>query len=86
MYLVVLLSCNNRDLPNKFPYKEFNGKISPLVKIELNSAFSVYDVYGVKLLSRLRFTFSHLNEHKVHHSFKDETYYTCNCGSATEKT
>ena len=35
-------------------YKEFKGKISPFMKIKSNSVFSVYDVYGVKLLSRLR--------------------------------
>ena len=34
-------------------YKKFKGKISPFIKIKLNSVFSVHDVYDVKLLSRL---------------------------------
>ena len=66
--------------------KEFKSKISPSIKIKSNSIFSVHDVYGVKLLSRLRLNFSHLNEHKVRHSFKDGTNCMCDCGSATETT
>ena len=31
--------------------------------------FSVYDPLGVKLLTRLRLQFSHLNEHKFRHDF-----------------
>ena len=34
-----------------------------------NSVFSAYDPYGVKLLTRLRLQFSHLNEHKFRHDF-----------------
>ena len=51
-------------------YKEFKSKIS----------FSVHDV--VKLLSRLRPKFSHLNEHKIRHGFKDGPNCMCGCGSA----
>ena len=43
-------------------------------------------MYGVKLLSRLRLDFSHLNEHKVRHGFKDGTNCMCDCGSALETT
>ena len=43
-------------------------------------------MYGVKLLSRLRLDFSHLNEHKVRHGFKDGTNCMCDCGSAIETT
>ena len=31
----------------------------------------ICDSLGVKLLTRLRFEFSHLNEHKFRHGFKD---------------
>ena len=51
-----------------------------------NSILSVHDVHGVKLLFRLRLNFSHLNEHKVQHGFKDGTNCMCDCGSATETT
>lgn len=40
------------------------------------------DVYAVKLLSRLRLNFSHLNELKVVLCFKDETI--CDCLSVIE--
>ena len=67
-------------------HKEFKSKISPFIKIKSKCIFSVHDVYGVKLLSRLRLDFSHLNEHKVRHGFKDGTICMCDCDSATETT
>ena len=51
-----------------------------------NSVFGVSDIYGVKLLTRLRLNFSHLNEHKFRHNFKDTINPMCNCGAATEIT
>ena len=35
------------------------------------SLFSIHDPVGVKMLTRLQLQFSHLNEHKFHHNFKD---------------
>ena len=37
-----------------------------------NSIFSIYDPLGVKLLTRLRLQFSHLNEYKFKHGFGDQ--------------
>ena len=42
-----------------------------------NSVFSVYDPYGVKLLTRLRPQFSHLKEHKFRHGFGDTVRPMC---------
>ena len=67
-------------------YKEFKSKILLFINRKSNSIFSVQDVYGVKLLSRLRPNFSHVNEHKVIHGFKSGTNFMCDCGSATETT
>ena len=36
-----------------------------------NSAFSVADIYGIKLLTILRVGLSHLTEHKFRHNFQD---------------
>ena len=36
-----------------------------------NSIFSVYNTLGVKLLTRVRFQFCHLNEHKFRHAFEN---------------
>ena len=70
----------------RFIYKELKSKISPFINIKSNSIFSDHGVYGAKLLSRSRFNFSHLNEHKVRHGFEDGTNCMCDCGSATETT
>ena len=61
------------NLQNIDSYKEFKCKLSPFTKIKSNSVFSVHDVYVIKTLSRLRYKFSHLNEGKVRHGFKDGT-------------
>ena len=51
-----------------------------------NSIFSIYDPLGVKLLTRLRINFSHLNEHKFRHGFGDIINAMCACGSEVETT
>ena len=51
-----------------------------------NSLFSIYDPLGVKLLTRLRLQFSHLNEHKFRHGFEDTINTMCACGSEVETT
>ena len=51
-----------------------------------NPLFSVYDPLGVKLLMGLRLEFSHLNEHKFRHGFKDTVNPFCICGAEVETT
>ena len=84
LYCIKIWNGLDPDLQNIDSYKEFKSKMSPFIKIKLNSIFSVQDVYGVKLLSRLRLNFSHLNKHKARHGFKDGNNCMCDCGSATE--
>ena len=48
----------------KSMFKEF-------FNLKQRSLFVIHDLVGVKLLSRLRLKFSHLNELKFRHSFKD---------------
>ena len=59
-----------------------------LIKCEKkeNSLFSIYDSLGVKLLTRLRLQFSHLNELKFRHGFEDTINTMCACGSEVEIT
>ena len=71
-YCIKIWNDLDPELQNKDSYKEFRSKISPFIKIKPNSIFSVHNVYGVKILSRLRFSFS--------------TNCVCDCGSATETT
>ena len=55
-------------------------------KKEEHSLFSVYDPLGIKLLTRLRLQFSHLNEHKFRHGFGDTLNPICVCGIEVEST
>ena len=54
--------------------------------LKQKSLFAIHDPAGVKLLSRLRLKYSHLNEHKFCHNFKDALSPRCDCGSETETT
>ena len=48
--------------------------------------FSIHDPQGVKLLSRLRLNFSHLNKDQFRHDFKDCVSPMCGCGLKIEST
>ena len=48
--------------------------------------FSVYDLLSIKLFTRLRLQFSHLNEHKFRHGFVDTVTPICACNAEIEDT
>ena len=56
--------------------------LKDFLNLKQKSLFAIHDPPGVKLLSRLKF--SHLNEHKFRHNFKDALSPMCDCGSKTE--
>ena len=64
----------------------FKSSILNFVRLRENSVFEVHDIRGVKLLTRLRLDFSHLNEHKFRHNFNDINNLMCSCGKETETT
>ena len=51
--------------------KQFKSMLKNFLSLNQRSLFSIHDPVGVKLLTRLRLQFSHLNEHKFRHNFKD---------------
>ena len=51
-----------------------------------NSLYNVNDPIGVKLLTRLRLQFTHLNEYKFRHGFNDTVNPMCPCGTDVETT
>ena len=51
-----------------------------------NSVFSIYDPYGLKLLTRLKLQFSHLKEHKFRHCLGDTLSPMCGCNAEIEDT
>ena len=71
---------------NKNSINTFKTSIVNFVRLRENSVFEVHDIRGVKLLTRLRLDFSHLNEHKFRHNFNDINNLMCSCGKETETT
>ena len=51
-----------------------------------NSVYAIHDIPGPKLLTRLRSKFSHLNECKFRHNFKNSNDPMCPCGLESETT
>ena len=51
-----------------------------------NSVFAIHDTNDIKLLTRLRLNFTHLNEHKFRHGFRDMIDPMCKCGKEPETT
>ena len=49
-----------------------------------NSLFSIHNLVGVKLLTRLRLQLSHLNEYKFSYGFEDTISPMCSCNTEIE--
>ena len=65
---------------------KFKETIISFIRSKENSVFAIHDTKGLKLLTRLRLNFSHLNEHKFRHGFKDTVDPMCKCVVETEIT
>ena len=63
--------------------KQFKSMLN-FFSLNQRSLFSIHDPVGVKLLTRLRLQFSHLNEPKLRHNFKECVSPMCDCGAETE--
>ena len=46
----------------------------------------MYDTLGEKVLTRLRLTFSHIEEYKFRYGFPDTINHMCTCGADVETT
>ena len=66
--------------------KQFKKTILDFIRPKENSIYAIHDISGLKLLTRLRLNFSHLNEHKFQHNFKDTINPMCSCGFEPETT
>ena len=56
------------------------------VRTIANSIFSAADIYGIKLLTRLRVGLSHLRERKFRPNFQDTINPLCSCSLEIEST
>ena len=66
--------------------KKFKNSLIKDIKSNETSFFSIHDSQGVKLLSQIKLYFSHLNEHKFRHNFKESGSVLCCCGLEIEST
>ena len=66
------------------PINQFKSMLKNFFSLNQRSLFSIHDPVGVKLLTRLRLQFSHLNEPKFRHNFKECVSPMCDCGAETE--
>ena len=60
--------------------KQLKKTFANFIRPKENSIYAIDDISGLKLLTRLRLNFSHLNEHKFRHSFRDTINPMCSCG------
>ena len=51
-----------------------------------NNIFHIFDLIGLKFLTRSRFDFSHLNEHRFRQNFQDCMKPLCSCSLEIEDT
>ena len=66
--------------------KQFKKTILDFIRPKENSIYAIHDISGLKLLTCLRLNFSHLNEHKFRHIFKDNINPMRSCGFEPETT
>ena len=59
------------EMRNSESYSIFKKSLLKFIRTIPNSVFSVADIYGIKLLTRLRVGLSHLREHKFTHNVQD---------------
>ena len=49
-----------------------------------NTTYKIYDLLGIKLLTRLQLGFSHLYEDEFRHNFADSLIPLCSCSLKTD--
>ena len=76
----------SEEIRNILAVNKFKKIILSFIRPKENSVFAIHDTKGLKLLTCLKLNFSHLNEHKFRHGFKDTVDPMCKCGLETEKT
>ena len=76
----------SEEIRNIVSVNKFREKILSFIRPKENSVFAIHDTKGLKLLTRLRLNFSHLNEHKFKHGFRDTVDPMYKCGLELEIT
>ena len=64
----------------------FKNKLLSFIRPAQSSIFNIFDPVGIKCLTRFRLDFSHLNEHRFRHNFKNCLNPLCSCSLEIEDT
>ena len=64
----------------------FKSRLLSLICPSQSNVYNIFDPIGLKLLTRVRLGFSHLNEHKFRHNFQDCLNPLCLCSLEIEDT
>ena len=62
---------------------EFKRKLLSKIRLTENCVYNIYDIEGIRILTKLRLQFSALYEHRFRHRFY-ATSPLCSCGTANE--
>ena len=73
----------DHDIKNSQSISEFKRKLLAIIRPPKNTVYDVFDIEGIKKLTKLRVNFSALNEHRFRHNF-DCSSPTCMCGRGIE--
>ena len=73
-------------IPNSTFYEQFRNLLLSFIKPTCSTLFSIHHRVGVKLLARLRLSFSHLREHEFSYNFHDTLNPLCSCSLEPETT
>ena len=76
----------NYSLHNAPSINVFKKDILKFICLSPNEVFNIYNLYGLKLLTRLCLGLSHLRGHKFNHNFSDCLDEICMCGKDIEST
>ena len=81
-----LKDCFNLDdnIRNSESILVFKSRLLSFICPVYNSVFNIFDPKGLKLLTRLRLSFSYLNEHTFRHNFENCINPLCSCSLMTE--
>ena len=64
----------------------FKSRLLSLIRLVPSNVYNIFDPIGLKLLTRLRLGFNHLNEHRFRHDLQDCLNPLCSCSLEIENT
>ena len=64
----------------------FKSRILAFIRPNQSNILNIFDIIGLKLLTRLPLGISHLNEHKFYHNYQDCLNPLCSCSLEIEDT